>query len=90
MAARGLRPTDFARDQWSSYHSRSLGRAARYGLVTFGDEMSVFDFFLVAFSLAPLGLFILFWKLFHEDRGVHPIYRKSTTETTKLGQRSRT
>ena len=52
--------------------------------------MSVFYFFLVGLSLAPLGLFILFWTLFHEDRGVHPIYRKSTTETTKLEQRSRT
>jgi hypothetical protein len=52
--------------------------------------MSVFDFFLVGLSLAPLGLFILFWKLFQEDRGVHPIYRESTTQTTKLEQRSRT
>jgi hypothetical protein len=52
--------------------------------------MSVFDFFLVGLSLAPLGLFILFWKLFPEDRGVHPIYRESTTETTKLEQRPRT
>jgi hypothetical protein len=52
--------------------------------------MSVFDFFLVGLSLAPFGVFILFWNLFHEDRGVHPIYRKSTTETTKLEQRSRT
>lgn len=50
--------------------------------------MSVFDFFLVGLSLAPFGVFILFWNLFHEDRGVHPIYRKSTTETTK--PRSRT
>jgi hypothetical protein len=41
-------------------------------------------------SLAPLGLFTLFWKLFHEDRGVHPIYREPTTETTKLERRSRT
>jgi hypothetical protein len=52
--------------------------------------MSVFDFFLVGLSLAPLGLFILFWKLFHGDSGVHPIYRKPRTETTKLEQRSRT
>ena len=56
--------------------------------------MSVFDFFLVGLSvglsLAPLGLFILFWKLFHEDRGVHPIYGEPTTETTKLEQRSKT
>jgi hypothetical protein len=52
--------------------------------------MSVFDFFLAGLSLAPLGLFILFWKLFHEDRGVHPIYGKSTTEMTTLEQRSRT
>jgi hypothetical protein len=51
--------------------------------------MSVFDFFLVGLSLAPLGLFILFWNLFHEG-GVHPIYRESTTETTKLEQRPRT
>ena len=55
-------------------------------MVTFGDEMSVFDFFLVGSSLAPLGLSILFWKLFHEDRGVHPIYGESTTEMTKLEQ----
>ena len=43
--------------------------------------MSVFDFFFMGLSLAPLGLFILFWNLFHEDRGVHPIYGKPATET---------
>jgi len=49
----------------------------------------VFDFFLVGLSFVPLGLFILFWKLFHEDRGVHPIYREPTTETTERERRSR-
>jgi hypothetical protein len=51
--------------------------------------MFILDFFLAVFALAPFGLLVLFWKGFHEDRGVHPIYRNSKTETTKK-QRSRT
>jgi hypothetical protein len=42
--------------------------------------MSMFDFFLGALSLAPLGLFLLFWRMFPRDRGVHPIYRESGIE----------
>jgi hypothetical protein len=37
----------------------------------------MFDLFLAAFSLAPLGLFLLFWRVFPRDRSVHPIYRES-------------
>ena len=42
--------------------------------------MSIFDFSLAALSLAPLGLFLLFWRMFPRDRGVHPIYRESGIE----------
>ena len=42
--------------------------------------MSMFDFFLAALSLAPVGLFLLFWRMFPRDRGVHPIYRESGIE----------
>ena len=42
--------------------------------------MSMFDFFLVALSLAPFGLFLLFWTVFPRDRGIHPIYRESGIE----------
>jgi len=45
--------------------------------------MFILDFLLAAFALAPLGFLVLFWKAFHEDRGVHPIYRNSKSETTK-------
>jgi hypothetical protein len=44
--------------------------------------MFIFDFFVAVFALAPFGLVVLFWAAFHEDRGVHPIYRNSTTEIT--------
>jgi hypothetical protein len=44
--------------------------------------MSMFDFFLAALSMAPVGLFLLFWRIFPRDRGIHPIYRESGTETT--------
>jgi hypothetical protein len=44
--------------------------------------MFILDFFLAVFALAPFGLLVLFWKAFHEDRGVHTIYRNSKTETT--------
>jgi hypothetical protein len=47
--------------------------------------MSMFDFFLAALSLAPLGLFLLFWRMFPRDRGIHPIYRESGTEMTGTG-----
>jgi hypothetical protein len=40
-----------------------------------GDEVPMFDFLLVGFSLAPLGLLLLFWRVFPHDRGLHPIYR---------------
>jgi hypothetical protein len=45
--------------------------------------MFILDFFLAVFALAPFGLLVLFWKVFHEDLGVHPIYRNSKTETGK-------
>jgi len=45
--------------------------------------MFILDFFLAVFALVPFGLLVLFWKVFHEDLGVHPIYRNSTTEITK-------
>jgi hypothetical protein len=38
--------------------------------------MFIFDFFFAVFTLAPVGVLVLFWRMFHEDRGVHPIYRK--------------
>src|SRR3984893_4074526 len=50
-----------------------------------GDEMSIFDFFLAALSLAPVGLFLLFWRMFPRDRGVHPIYRESGIEMIDNG-----
>ena len=50
--------------------------------------MFILDFFLAAFALAPFGLLVLFWKEFHEDRGVHPIYCDSTTEVTKKAERA--
>ena len=46
------------------------------------SEMSMFDLFLAALSLAPLGLFLLFWRVFPRDTGVHPIYQDSEIETT--------
>jgi hypothetical protein len=45
--------------------------------------MFIIDFFLAVFALAPFGLLVVFWKEFHEDRGVHPIYRNSKTENRK-------
>jgi hypothetical protein len=47
--------------------------------------MSMFDFFLAALSLAPLGLFLLFWRMFPRDRGMHPIYRESGIEMIDKG-----
>ncbi len=41
----------------------------------------MFDFFLGALSLTPLGLFLVFWRMFPRDRGIHPIYRESGIET---------
>jgi hypothetical protein len=40
------------------------------------SEMSMFDLFLAALSLAPLGLFLLFLRVFPRDTAVHPIYRE--------------
>jgi hypothetical protein len=40
----------------------------------------MFDFFLAALSLAPVGLLLLFWRMFPRDRGVHPIYREAGIE----------
>ena len=51
--------------------------------------MFILDLLLAVFALAPFGLLVLFWKVFHEDRGVQPIYRNAKTETSKQ-QRSRT
>jgi hypothetical protein len=45
----------------------------------------MFDFFLAALSLAPLGLSLLFWRMFPRDRGVHPIYRECGVETIDNG-----
>ncbi len=42
----------------------------------------MFDLFLAASSLAPLGLFLLFWRVFPRDTAVHPIYRESENQTT--------
>jgi len=42
--------------------------------------MSIFDLFLAAITLAPFGLFLLFWRMFPDDRGIHPIYRDSSIE----------
>ena len=42
--------------------------------------MFMFDFVLATLSLAPIGLFLLFWRLFPRDRGVHPIYREAGIE----------
>jgi len=39
--------------------------------------MFILDLLLAVFALAPFGLLVLFWKVFHEDRGVHPIYRNA-------------
>jgi hypothetical protein len=61
---------------------RGLAVGCGYGLVVQGHEMFILDFFLAVFALAPFGFLVLFWKEFHEDRGVHPIYRNSTTEIT--------
>jgi hypothetical protein len=47
--------------------------------------MSMFDLFLAALSLAPVGLFLLFWRMFPRDRGVHPIYRESGIEMIDNG-----
>src|SRR6201997_1025550 len=46
------------------------------------SEMSMFDLFLAALSLAPLGLFLLFWRVFPRDTAVHPLYRESALQTT--------
>ena len=47
----------------------------------------MFALFMVGFSLMPFGLLLLFWNMFPEDHGVHPIYRKSgvNMEDKKLG-----
>jgi hypothetical protein len=47
--------------------------------------MSMFDFFVAVLSLAPLGLFLVFWTMFPRDRGVHPIYRESGIEMIDNG-----
>ena len=46
-------------------------------------EMSILDLFLAAISLAPLGLLLLFWRMFPDDRGIHPIYRDSRLNDTE-------
>jgi hypothetical protein len=50
------------------------------------SEISMFDLFLAALSLAPLGLFLLFWRVFPRDSSVHPIYREPEIET--IGKRT--
>jgi hypothetical protein len=43
----------------------------------------MFDYMLVGFSLAPLALLLLLWRLFPDDRGIHPIYRDSGMKREK-------
>jgi hypothetical protein len=45
--------------------------------------MSILDLFLAAISLVPVGLFVLFWRMFPDDRGIHPIYRGSRLNDTQ-------
>jgi hypothetical protein len=45
--------------------------------------MSILDLFLAAISLAPLGLLLLFWRMFPDDRAIHPIYRDSRSNNTQ-------
>lgn len=45
----------------------------------------MFEFLIVGLSLVPLGLLLFFWKVFPQDRGIHPIYRESRTE--RIGKR---
>ena len=60
----------------------SAGRSGRGALP--GNEMSILDLkFLAAISLAPLGLLLLFWSMFPDDRGIHPIYRDSGLNDTE-------
>lgn len=44
------------------------------------------DGVLVVFSLVPFGLLLFFWKVFPQDGGIHPIYRKSGIEM--IGKRT--
>src|SRR3954453_11197255 len=48
-----------------------------------GKAMSILDLFLAAISLAPPGLLLLFWRMFPDDRGIHPIYRDSRSNDTQ-------
>ena len=41
----------------------------------------LFDLVVAAFTLAPVGVFVIFWMTFREDLGIHPIYRQSRVET---------
>jgi hypothetical protein len=41
----------------------------------------MFDFFVTAVNLAPVGLLLLFWGVFPRDCGIHPIYQESGIET---------
>ena len=45
--------------------------------------MSILDLFLAAIGLAPLGLLLLFWRIFPDDRAIHPIYRDSRLNDTQ-------
>jgi hypothetical protein len=54
-----------------------------YGLAIHGNEMSILDLLLAAISLAPLGFLFLFWRMFPDDRGIHPIYRDSRLKDTQ-------
>jgi hypothetical protein len=45
--------------------------------------MFILDLFLAAISLAPLGLLLLFWVMFPDDRGIHPIYRNPRSNDTQ-------
>ena len=45
--------------------------------------MPILDLFLAAISLAPLGLLFLLWRMFPDDRGIHPIYRDSRLNDTQ-------
>jgi len=44
--------------------------------------MSILDLFLAAIGLAQLGILLLFWRMFPDDHGIHPIYRDSRSSDT--------
>jgi hypothetical protein len=45
--------------------------------------MSILNLFLAEIGLALLGLLLLSWRMFPDDRGVHQIYRDSRLNDTQ-------